>query len=109
MFTLAAEPRFSCPVTVAQPGMAAQRFTATFRLLPLDQRTELGATEAGTDELMRLSLVDVTEVQDEAGAPIPFGPELVEALIANPWTRRGLVRAWVEALAGIPSEPAKGN
>jgi hypothetical protein len=109
MFTLSPEPRWGCPVDVVMPSAAPARFHVSFRLLDAETRATLGETITGTDELLRRSLADATDVVDPEGQPIQFGPDLVEALIANPFTRRGLVRAYVEALAGIPSKAAAGN
>lgn len=113
MFILQTEPRWTWPVVVRQPddagSLTERRFTAVWRLLPADQRTRLGQTEAGTDDLLRQSIVDLHGIQDEAGAPVPHSTALVDALIAIPWVRRGLIAAYAEALAGVPSEAARGN
>lgn len=122
MFILQTEPRWTWPVVVRVPNVTTQacgahdagavtesRFSAVWRLLPAAEREELGATEPGTDELLRRSIVELREIQDEAGQPVPHSEQLVDALIAIPWVRRGLIAAYAEALAGVPSEAARGN
>jgi hypothetical protein len=109
MFTLVAEPRWTSTVTVRQPGAAPATFTATFRLVAKDQRDKLGGTLEGTEELMRLSVVTTEDVVNEAGEVMPFTPELLGLLIANPWVLRGLVNAWADGLAGFPGAAATGN
>lgn len=113
MFILQTEPRWTWPVVVRVPADGGQagesRFTAVWRLLPAPERDRLGQTEAGTDDLLRQSIVDLRDIQDEAGQPVPHSAALVDALIAIPWVRRGLIAAYAEALAGVPSEAARGN
>ena len=113
MFILQTEPRWTWPVVVRVPteagGVTESRFSAVWRLLPKEEREQLGQTEAGTDDLLRQSIVELRDIQDEAGAPVPHSPALVDALIAIPWVRRGLIAAYAEALAGVPSEAARGN
>jgi hypothetical protein len=113
MFILQTEPRWTWPVVVRAPAEAGafteHRFSGVWRLLPAEDRDELGKTESGTDDLLRRSIVELRDIQDEAGQPVQHSTALVDALIAIPWVRRGLIAAYAEALAGVPSEAARGN
>ncbi|MBX9702388.1 MAG: hypothetical protein K2X74_23320 [Acetobacteraceae bacterium] len=110
MFILQQHPTWSWPVVVPVPqpdgGYAEQRFQAQFRLIETPRREELAKTQEGTDQLLRESILSTEGLVDEAGAPIPHSPELVEALLRNPWIRLGLVRSYVQAIEGVPIAPA---
>ena len=113
MFKLIDQPEFTWPVTVTAPaaegGQLTSSFSVLWRLLPAGERRELGATEVGTDELLRRSIVSVDGVVNAQDYPVPSSPELVQALIDNPWARRGLIDAYAAALMGVPSKAAEGN
>ncbi len=113
MYVLQKEPRWTWPVVVRAPGegggVTEHRFSATWRLLPAEERQRLGETDAGTDELLARSLVGVKGVQDEAGADIAALEGWRGLLIGIPWVRAALLAAYVEALSGVPSRAAAGN
>jgi len=112
MFKFLANPTFSWPVLVRTPqagNVVESRFTATFVLLPQAERDRLGVTGEGTDELLRRSLIGLDGVVNDDGIPLPWSDDLTRLLVANPWVRRGLVEAYSEALAGVPSAAAAGN
>ncbi len=113
MFVLQSEPRWTWPVVVKAPdaegNLVEQRFSAVWRLLPKDERERLGATLEGTDELLRRSIVEVSDVLDQDKQPMPHSAALVDALIAIPWVRAGLVLAYAQSLEGVPPEAARGN
>lgn len=113
MFVLQSEPRWTWPVVVKHPGpdgaVAEHRFSAVWRLVPPEDRERLGLTEAGTDQLLRQSIVQVNDVVDENRQPIAHSKDLLDALIRNPWVRRGLIEAYANALAGMPPAAAVGN
>lgn len=102
MFVLQKEPRWTWPVTVREPddkgGFTSRSFSAVWRLLPKQTMAELGKDEPGTDELLRRMIVEIREIQDDQGNAVPHSPELVDALIAIPWVRRGFIEAYAEAI-----------
>jgi hypothetical protein len=114
MFIMQKEPTWTWPVKVLTPredgSFNEARFNACFRLLPKEEREALGSTAEGTDALLRKSVVQLLDLVDEAKAPLPHSPELLDACIGNPWIRMALVRSYVQATSGIPiSEAAAGN
>ena len=113
MFRLQPEPRWTWPVIVHQPegdgSFVERRFKAVWRLVPKADREQLSLTEEGSDELMRRSIVELQDLADEAGNPIPHSAELVDQLLGIPWIRRGLIQSYAGALTGVPSAAAVGN
>lgn len=112
MFVLQRDPQWDWPVTVQAPGEGVavpMRFSARWRLVPLAEAAALARTEEGIDTLLRRAIVELRDIVDEAGQPVPHGPALLEALLAIPWVRAGLVRAYADAVSGTPSAAAAGN
>lgn len=113
MFTLVKEPRWIWPVKVQYPTddgrFEEKQFRCLWRLVPEERRRELDASPTGTDTLLREAVVELLDLQDEGKSPLRHSPELLEAVIAQPWIRVAMVRSYVEALMGTPSEAASGN
>lgn len=113
MFTLMKEARWTWPVAVHTPkdggGFEERRFSAVFRDVPEARRKELGAGEDGIIAILREAVVELRDIADEAGTPIPHSAELLDAVLVNPWIRQGLTMAYGEAIAGKPSAAATGN
>jgi len=112
MFVLQQEPRWTWPVKIAMPaegGFAEHRCRAVFRLVAEPRRKQLAATDDGLRTIMAEAVVELLDIVDEAGAPVPHSPALLAAVLDNPWIRGGLVTAYGEALSGIPSAAAEGN
>lgn len=112
MFVLAKEATWIWPVQVRVPqegGFVTQTFKARWRLVEKARREELVRTEAGVDELIRLSVTELLDIRDADGAPVPHSDALLETLLALPWCRRGLAEAMIEAWSGSPSAAAAGN
>jgi len=114
MFIMQKVPTWTWPVKVLTPRedgtFVEQAFSARFCLLPQADREALGTTAAGTDELLRQTVVELLGLVDEAKAPLPHSPALLDACIGNPWIRMALLRSYVQATSGIPiSEAAAGN
>lgn len=112
MFTLQKEPRWTWPVKVKVPddkgGLTEQQFRATFRLI--EAWEERGRTYDGTTTLLTEAVVELHDLVDEAGKALPHSPELLVALLRNPWIRSGLINSYVAAMNGMPiSEAARGN
>lgn len=104
MFKLVEEARWTWPVTAQVPveggAFEEKHFRAYFRLIPPARRAELDAMHDGIDQLLREAVVQLLDVEDEAGAALPHSPELLERLIGIPWARMGLLRSYMAALSG---------
>ena len=112
MFEIDLDPVFTWPVAVDVPtagGFVRKQFRARFRTAKAEARERLGNSADGTRELMHLVVVELLDLADARGEPLPHSKELLDACLDLPWMVRGLLRAWAEALAGVPSEAAAGN
>jgi len=113
MFVLAAEPRWIWPVEIRVPAdggdYAQHQIRCRFRLLSDDERSRLSAQIDGGAALLRAAVVELMDLADASGAPVVHSPELLEAALANPWVRIGLLRSYGAALAGAPGAAAAGN
>jgi len=110
MFVLQKQPQWIWPVTVRVPnedgGYTPQRFRARFRLVSIDRLAAFGETLTGTSDVLRDAVLEVLDVAEEGGAPLPHSPALLDALLANPWTRSALIQAYLAAISGAPPAPA---
>lgn len=108
-FVLDPKPTWTWPVVVRIPtdaGIAEQRFRARFRLIDLARASDLAVTADGTRQLLNEVVVELLDIVDPHGAPLPHSPQLLDAVAANPWCRQALGRAYIEAIAGQDPPPA---
>ena len=116
MFILQDEMRWTWPVTVKVPAAGGvfeeKRFTAGFRLVPEAEWEALGADVDGVVAQLRAAVTSVEGVAVQRGqnSPDMLTPdELKDALLAVPFIRTALMRAYVESLTGTPPAAAVGN
>lgn len=92
-------------VPQAGSGFRDEEFRALFEVIDPDvARTELGEQdEAGTTALLRRVFVGWPEgaIGDEGGAPLAFSEEARDQLIAIPYVRLGLLRAYGKAVNAV--------
>jgi len=73
-------------------------FDATFQILPVSRTTEeTMSTDEGQRAMLAEALVDLGDLVDEAGAPVPFTPELRDALADRIEVRVALLKAYQAA------------
>ena len=114
MFILQENPTWLWPVTARVPNdqgtVTSHSFRARFRLVPMERFAQLGVTSQGTDEALREAVVELLDIVDPARQPIPHSAALMDAVMANPWLRAGLLDAYIGAIAGVaPAPAAAGN
>ncbi len=100
MFKMTAEPKFTQKVKVFVPidnGHSEEHFTATFRVLDVDDLTDLGLIDR-QGEILAKALVGVSDVADDDGNAVPFSDELRDRLISTPYVRFGLIDAFTTGL-----------
>lgn len=91
---------FTQEVTIDVPGGGKEDFDACFKAL--DQpRLDALVAEGGDAALVGAVLVGWDRIIDEAKAPIPFSDAAREALIALPYARFGVAKAYWEAISGL--------
>jgi hypothetical protein len=97
MFKLQKSPTFTATATLLVPtdeGQVEQTIDVRFKMLPVD------AGELPTDEFLRQVILRIDDVVDDEGEPLPYGPEMLEQMIATPFARVGLVKAYFQAVSG---------
>ena len=100
MFKLQKAPTFTTTATLNVPtdeGQVEQTIGVRFKVMPKE------AGELETDEFLRRAILRVDDVVDEDNEPLPFGPELLEQLLATPFAVIGLIKAYWQALSGARS------
>ena len=96
MFKMTSEPKFTQKVTVFVPvdgGHSEEHFSATFRVLDMDDVADLGTLDLQARVLAK-ALVGVSDVADDDGNAVTFSEELRDRLIATPYVRLGLITAY---------------
>lgn len=101
MFRIVERPEFTHEVHVQVPvdgGYRTETMKARFRILPeaeLDTG-DLTQTEAGKEYLRRI-VVRLEDLADASGQPLDYSDDLREAVLALPYARLALIRAYVAA------------
>ena len=96
-FKLQKHPTFRTTATINVPtdgGTIAQTLSVRFKVLPEE------ATALEPVEFLRQAVLSLDDVVDDQDAPLAFSAELLEEVIAPPYVRIGLIRAYWQALAG---------
>lgn len=108
MFKLVAVRTVNWPVVVNIPldggKTRPERFAAQYTLLSQDEQAEvleqLSKDDAPDDLLERVLCGWDESVKDESGAPLPFTAQNKAAMLAIPYVRVALLRAYVQASTG---------
>jgi hypothetical protein len=104
MFKLLDEPAWSWPVTVRVPSdggsYAEQRFEARFRVITSGEAANLMEADPSGRRLMERALIGWADVVDEAGAPLPFAPELSDRLLSIPYVFAAIAGAYTDSVVG---------
>ncbi len=102
MFKVVTDPRFTHPVSVLVPvdgGHTEQTFRATFRVLPSTEADSHDlSTNAGVDAFLRRIVVNLYDIADEEGHPLPYSEELRDRVLAPTYVKLALLRTYTAAL-----------
>lgn len=98
MFRIVERPEFTHEVPVQVPvdgGWKTEKLKARFRILP-DEELDTGdltQVEASKEYLRRI-IVRLEDLADEAGQPLDYSDEVRERVLALPYARLALMRAF---------------
>lgn len=96
-FKLNKNPTFVTTATIAVPtdnGPQEETISVRFRVLPDE------ALELPSPEFLKRAILRIDDVTDDAGEPVPSSEALISEVLALPFTRLPLVRAYMAALTG---------
>lgn len=100
MFKVSSEHTFTHPVKVMVPvdgGHVEQSFKTKFRVLPLDDQAD--GSEEGEQVTLRKAIVSMSDLVGEDDQPLAYSDGLRDQLIAVPYVRIALMRAYIGAVA----------
>lgn len=106
MFKLAQKTSYTWPVTVHIPADGGRftkaGFDAEFKALPQERIDDYLAGRGNDDEADFLNEVVIgwKGVADDAGADVPYSEDAKPKLLAIPYVRTALVRAFFESITG---------
>ncbi|MFZ1681508.1 MAG: hypothetical protein WAT70_10855 [Rhizobiaceae bacterium] len=111
MFRIARARTFEWPVVIRLPSpdmpgsLDEHGFVALFEAISLDEAEKVeretgGDIVAGQKALIARVLKGWRDVVAEDGQPLAFGAEALDAALAEPWFRNGLINAYAQALRG---------
>lgn len=96
-FKLKKNPTFVTKVTIAVPtdeGAVDETINVRFRVLDDE------ALNLPSPEFLKQAILRIDDVIDDEGEPVPSSETLVDQVIAQPFTRLPLVKAYMQALTG---------
>jgi hypothetical protein len=96
-FKLNKNPTFVATATIAVPtdnGPQDETISVRFRVLPDE------ALELPSPEFLKRAILRIDDVLDDAGEPVASSEQLIAEVLALPFTRLPLVRAYMTALTG---------
>lgn len=104
MFKLDPEQTFRHKVVAKVPvdgGYRSDEFRATFRVVPVDKMAQFDLHDGpSSTEFLKHAVVHLDDVAGVDDAPIEYSDELRDQVIALPYARVALVRAYHEAVSG---------
>ena len=103
MFKIASQPEFSRRVTIRVPcdgGFEEQSLNVRFRVLPPDEQEKLKGTDDLVGGFLKRAVLEMWDIVDEDGQELPYNDHLRDQLLALPYVRFALARAYGEAVAG---------
>ena len=104
MFNIAAKPTFKRTVKASVPsdnGHDEQSFVATFRVIDTVKADSYNlGTESGSADFVRAVVVRLDDIVGDDKKPVPYSDELLEQVIALPYARLPLARAYMDAVGG---------
>lgn len=104
MFKVAEEPTFRHKVTARVPvdgGFEEQSFEATFRTIPLEEAEAFDLMSAeGATPFFKRAIVELHDIGGADGNPVEYSDKVRDAVLALPWARKALAKAYFGAMAG---------
>jgi hypothetical protein len=104
MFKVVTMPTFKRPVEISVPsdnGHEKQTLTATYKALAAEEADKFDlSTQSGSAEFLRAVIVKLDDVVGENNEVLPYSDNLRDQIIAMPYARMPLARAYMEAVGG---------
>lgn len=101
MLKVTARPHFKHKLTASVPidgGFRDEVFLVTFRLAS-DPDADM-STPALQDDFLRDIVVEIHELADEGGKPLPYSDEVRDLVFKQPWAKLAILRGYFDAVAG---------
>jgi hypothetical protein len=102
-FKLTSNPTFKRQIIAKVPidgGYRDDRFSATFRVLPLAEVEDFDlSTPEGTTSFLHAIIVELHDIVDEAGNPLSYSDEVRDAVLQIPYARRALNDEYLSSIA----------
>lgn len=95
-YRMAKNRTFTCTANLdvaTDEGHVTQTLGVRFKVVP-------GAEAMPVEDFLRASILHLSDIIDEDGEPVSYSTELLDAVLAEPWARVGLVKAYWTALSG---------
>ncbi|MEX2480196.1 MAG: hypothetical protein WD928_04975 [Gammaproteobacteria bacterium] len=109
MFKLDANPTFTRSVEVLVPadgGHRKETLSATFCVLDVEEAGRYDLYDRqGTRDFLERVIQRLDDIAGEDGKPVPYSDAVRDQVLALPYARLALARAYFEAVAGA----ARGN
>ena len=109
MFKATTDRRFTARCKAFVPvngGHREEPFKATFRVLDTEQLENYDLTnKMGTDDFLRAVIMELDEIGDEQGNPVPYSEDLRDVVMNDPMARTALIRGYFDNI----SKGRKGN
>jgi hypothetical protein len=110
MFKVEANPTFKKKVEIRMPTMGGgytdSSFFATYNLLTVEEINGFDLMKAeDTTRFLQRIIVDLSDITDEAGKPLPYNDTLRDQVLNHPIARRGLVDTYWDGI----DKARKGN
>lgn len=98
-------------ITVKRPGREEEEFTAEIRIRDYDEQEALREQEEKGElkarSHFRDDLLSIGGLEDKDGKAVECTPELMDAMMKDPYASMGIMRAWHEVQRGLPESTAK--
>lgn len=102
MFTVTDNPTFTHPVKVSVPvdgGHERQDFRATFRMISAEEQDSFDlTTPEGTTGFLHAIIVELHDLVDDQGQPLPYSDRLRDRLLSFQIVRVALTQSYFGAL-----------
>jgi hypothetical protein len=104
MFIVDENPEFTRKVKVLVPvngGHEQQDFTATFRVVPVDESAQFDlTTSSGVLDMIKHVLVRCDGLGNRSKEPVEWNDQVRDQLLAKPYTRSPILAAYFAAING---------
>ena len=102
MFKIDERPQFTHTVTVRVPvdgGFDKQSMKVKYQLVSDKVTAEFDhRTLEGQKDFLNLAVVEISDLVDEKGQPMPFNDEVKDHIIGLPYARRALQKGYTDGI-----------